>query len=592
MRKWLGFSLRRKLSFLMLLFALIPMLFLGLFAYGISGHLTRQNARQSGLDTLRQMQGSLSAVIKDVEGMSIYLIGQRDVQQYMQAQQEDQEMLSSVIGNISNLARSKSYISNIALYADHFGSLISSNTVYNTDFETPINVRGIHEKEWGGLYRVEDYGGGRNVITFIRPLRSIYNYQEVLGWLSISLDEEKVSAMWSNLQFSGGQGEIMLVGSDGSILSSTDKSRLFQSFDELYPGERGEFRNLSHGETTYTNKEGEGTSLMYYREPSVNWTLVGSIPTSWYGEQSRYILLLTAAAIVLAIVLSAGLTLFVLRRVTRPLELLTRLLLLVDPDRPMPVFHSGSGDEIARLGGSYNRLGEHIRRLKEQVILNETRKKEADMKALQAQINPHFLYNTLSSVHWMALMSKEQQIADMVGALSDFLRFSLNRGRDFCPVHQELAHIRNYGQVQSIRYPGRFELDFVINAELQEQLMLKLLLQPLVENSMVHGILKREEPGRITVVVERQLNLMSFMVIDDGVGMSRERLELLRASLLQDGEQISDTEGGYGLRNVNERLVLHYGIEFALEIDSRPGAGTRIGFSIPLSDAQYRNPGS
>ena len=578
MKAWLGYSLRRKLSLLMLVFALIPMLFLGLFAYGISAHLTKKNALQLGTDTLRQIRGNLSSMIEDVEGMSIYLIGQRDIQRYLHMQEDHEQLRADIVGDIANLARSKYYISHISIYASQPGTILSSSSIYDNDFHTPIDVTQFADKSWNGLTTIRDFAGERDVITFVRPLRSIYDYQ-VLGWLTISLDERQVSRDWVNVRLGGVEGQVSLIDSQGQILSSTDQSLLFDEWDQVYPGTREAFARSAYGEVSYRPAAGDqdDTSLIYYQEPLNRWTLVSSLPTSWYGAQSNYILHLTVAAVVLALLLSGGLTLFVLRRVTKPLQLLTRLLTKVDPHHPLPAFHTDTQDEIARLGESYNLLGEHIEELKRQVIQNENRKKQADMQALQAQINPHFLYNTLSSIHWMALMNGNGSIAEMVGSLSDFLRFSLNQGKDYCPLRQELAHIRNYERVQSIRYPDKFKLDMNVEESLMEMPVLKLLLQPLVENAMVHGIQKKQGLGSITVIVEGQGARMMFHVLDDGVGMEPERLAELRNSLENGAERV-----GYGVFNVHERLLLHYGGPSGLQIDSKPGVGTHIRFSIPV----------
>jgi two-component system sensor histidine kinase YesM len=210
------------------------------------------------------------------------------------------------------------------------------------------------------------------------------------------------------------------------------------------------------------------------------------------------------------------------------------------------------------------------------------------MRALQAQINPHFLYNTLSSIHWIALLTEENRIAEMVGALSDFLRFSLNKGKEYCTVSQELAHIRNYVQVQAIRFPDEFEVDFTIDERLNETYMLKLLLQPLVENAMIHGIQKKEAKGIISIYAEQKGSLMSFKVMDDGIGMSEDQLKTVRESLNpQKGLPASDAS--YGMRNVHERLQLHYGPESGLIIESRLYAGTCVSFSIPILEDFHEN---
>jgi two-component system sensor histidine kinase YesM len=571
----------------MLVTSLIPLLFLGGFAFSISSKITEEKTEQAGIDTLRQMDGNLRFIIKDVESMSIFLMGQRDIQQYLSGPEDDVSARTRILGFMANLRSSKEYISNITIYPANSFDPMSTVNLYESDLGNLINIREVTGKMWTGLYSVLDFSGRSNVISFIRPLRSVDNYR-TLGWMSISLDEKVISRYWSEPKLGDGQGQVALVNDEGVILSATDKSWLSRPFDSLLPGVSSMMKPDLYGSLNV----GEGQSkktILYFREPLVGWKLVGIIPFDLYKAQNRYIIQLTVAAVALSVIATSGLILFLIYRVTNPLRALTRLLSKINPEEPLPHYTVGSSDEIGKLAESYNRLGLHIEKLKRQVIRNETQKKEADMRALQAQINPHFLYNTLSSIHWIALMNDEKRIADMVGALSDFLRFSLNKGKEFCPVHQELAHIRNYVQVQSIRYPDKFDVDIVVDPELQDKYMLKLLLQPLVENAMIHGIQKKEGKGMITVYVERKANRMSFLVLDDGVGMPEEQLQAVRRSLRPPSEEQLGPEASYGLRNVHERLQLHYGPDSGLVIESREHEGTRISFSIPVLEVQHEN---
>jgi two-component system sensor histidine kinase YesM len=581
--RWMGFSLRRKLTFIMLVTTLIPLLFLGGFAFVISSKITEEKTEQAGIDTLRQMDGNLRFIIKDVENMSIFLIGQSNIQQYVNSTDEDVATQTRIHGFMTNLISSKDYISNITIIPANSNTPLSTTNLYQSDLEKLVNIREVTGKMWTRLYDIENYAGKQRVISFIRPLRSIDNYRN-LGWLSISLDEKVISRYWSEPKLGDGKGDVALLNEQGIILSATDKSWLSQSFDTLFPGVLSTMKPDLYGVLNH----GEGRlkkTVLYFREPLVGWLLVGVIPFDLYSAQNRYILQLTGIAVALSILATAGLILFLIQRITNPLRVLTRLIAKVNPEEPLPLYSVASSDEIGKLAESYNMLGMHIEKLKKQVIRNEAQKKEADMRALQAQINPHFLYNTLSSIHWIALMNDEKRIADMVGALSDFLRFSLNKGKEFCPVHQELAHIKNYAQVQSIRYPDKFDVDIVVDPELQDKIMLKLLLQPLVENAMIHGIQKKEGKGMITVYVEQKANRMSFLVLDDGVGMTEEQLQLIKSSLNPQGEQLL-SDASYGLRNVNERLQLHYGLDAGLVIESKPHAGTRVSFSIPVLEGQ------
>ncbi|WP_315899202.1 cache domain-containing sensor histidine kinase [Paenibacillus cremeus] len=553
----------------------------------ISSKTTEEKTKQSGINTLLQMEGKLQFVLQDVENMSLFLIGQRDIQQYLSNPNEDKNATATrILGFTTNLVSSKEYISNITIYPASSDPVLSTTTIYDSELEQHVNIHEVKRKMWTELYAIRNYAGDRKVITFVRPLRSTDNYQ-TLGWLAISLDEQVLSRYWSVPTLGYGEGQVALLNDQSVILSATDKSWLAKPLEALFPGEAAQLSGdpAVSGSVTYS-LHGTKKTVLYVKEPTVGWTLISIIPFELYSAQSRYILQLAAIAVGLTVLMNAGLIIFLVQRVTNPLTVLTRLLTRIDPNEPLPVYLPEASDEIGRLAESYNLLGRQIETLKEQVILGETRKKEADLRALQAQINPHFLYNTLSSIHWIALMNDEARIADMVEGLSDFLRFSLNKGQDYCPVYQELAHIKNYTRVQSIRFPDKFDLECVVDPDLQEKFMLKLLLQPLVENAMIHGIQKKEGRGTITVYVERTGNRMGFHVLDDGVGMSEEKLKTLLSHLQQPQEnELTTSTGSYGLRNVNERLQLHYGAESQLVIESRPNAGTRISFSIPILEA-------
>ncbi|MFC0213443.1 sensor histidine kinase [Paenibacillus chartarius] len=587
MGQWLRSSLRRRLSLAMLVATIIPLLLLGGLSFILSSRITESNAKQAGIDTLRQIEGNVSFMLQDVENISIFLIGLSDVQTWLSGNVEDEAMRARILGLMSTLASSKRYIADITIYPRNSISAVSTANIYQSALPRQFDMSQVEGKLWTGLYPITTYAGQSEVLSFVRPLRAIGTYQTV-GWLAISLDEKMISRYWADPSGSGAQSTFALVNEKGDILSSTDKTWLSRPIESLLAGITSRLGPGRSGSVTYGEGAGKKT-VLFYKAPQAGWTLLQVLPYRQYGSQNQYILLLTVLAIVIAVAATGVMVLIFVQRVTKPLTVLTRLLGRVDPDQPLPQYPLDSPDEVGRLAASYNRLGMHIARLKEQLIQNETRKKEADMRALQAQINPHFLYNTLSSIHWISLMTGEKRITDMVGALSEFLRFSLNKGKDFCTVHQELAHIKNYTQVQSIRYPDKFELEYVVDPTIQEATMLKLLLQPLVENAMIHGIQKKPGLGKITVYVERVGTYIHFLVQDTGIGMTQEQLERVRAQLELTDEQFEREGSSYGLRNVHERLRLHYGPQFGLTIDSELQAGTRISFSIPMLEGSYEN---
>lgn len=590
-RRWLSTSLRRKLSIIMLLSTLVPLLSLGFFTYFISSNITKDKSDQAGIDALRRMNAYLRFIVSDLENISLSLIGNRDIQEYLSRQAHSDALRTQILAFITNLASYKPYISNITIYPAAWEEYLSTATIYQSDLQREIRMDRVDEKTWTGVYSVYDYAGTHKVFTFVRPIRSVYAYKSAIGRLAISLDEEALARYWSELNLGDGAGQAALLNHKGVVLSATEKEWLGLPFGEIYPEAGAAIASGKQG-ATFKGEAGKRT-ILFNRDPDTGWMFVATIPYDLYRSQNNYILALTAVVVAMTILILAASVLFVVYRVTNPLRTLTRLLAKVNPDGPMPYYHAASDDEIGKLGKSYNMLGMHIKRLKEQLIRQEARKKEADIRALQAQIHPHFLYNTLSSVHWMALMRGEKPIADMVGALSHFLQFSLNRGSEYCQVAQEVAHIRSYIQIQQIRYPGQIEPDLIVDQQLQDKWMLKLLLQPLIENAIIHGILKKKDGGRITVYLRHAGGRMHVLVADDGAGMAEQRLRELRHALSlsrlrdEDGDSdkeslTSDSGSGYGLRNVAERLLLHYGPDACLTVDSRLNAGTQFSFTIPL----------
>ena len=579
MNRWLGRSLKRKLSFILILAMIIPIISLGFFSYATASSLSEEKAKLTGMNILRQLDTQLQLMVKDVESMSVFLIGDEDVQQYLRASRSNVVLRTSIIVFLTNLVFSKDYIANISIIPNDSKEVISysAKQFQGRSFALPEDGTFSEEAPSEKLWTVpsgEEAAAAGNTITLTRPIRSTYTYQP-LGFLAISLNQKVISRY---LYQSGmeGDGYVLLLDRDNRIIAGQEQVSGARDLATLFPG-----IHLSETSSGFLNygKGNDRKTLMYYKMPNTDWTLVGVIPFAQYSSENQYLLRLTALVIAAAAFIIAAILLFLISTITRPLHRLSVFLKQGNLEDKLPV---PSVDEVGRLIISYNRLSRRIRRLTAQVKENEARKKEADLLALQAQINPHFLYNTLASVHWMALMNRDSGIAVMVDSLSSFLRFSLNQGEEFCEVQQEIAHVESYVQIQSIRYPQQFTVDFEVDPGCRHQKMLKLLLQPLIENAILHGVLQTGEHGRISIKVEPSGNEMRFTVQDNGAGMSPQVLEQLRSSLSM-GTQPRSGSGSYGLRNVHSRLTMHYSGNTGLHIESRQGRGTRVSFKIPKS---------
>ena len=237
-----------------------------------------------------------------------------------------------------------------------------------------------------------------------------------------------------------------------------------------------------------------------------------------------------------------------------------------------------SRDEIAVLADRFNDMAGNIQTLVVKVREDEQKMRKADLRLLQEQINPHFLYNTLDNIVWLIEGNEPDEAVEMVVTLSEFFRLVLSKGKEFITIRQEEQHISSYLQIQEKRYHDILDYHIYIDPEIYEYQIPKLTLQPLVENALYHGIKYKRSRGMIEITGTKEGENLYLTVADDGVGMDEDELKKL-------GKEISrpckETESGFGLANVNERIRMYFGAEFGMKIWSEKGSGTRITIEIP-----------
>jgi two-component system sensor histidine kinase YesM len=241
--------------------------------------------------------------------------------------------------------------------------------------------------------------------------------------------------------------------------------------------------------------------------------------------------------------------------------------------------------ELKELGEQINQMADRLEMLIDQVRQKQDNLAKAELRTLQAQINPHFLYNTLDTIVWQAESGKGEEVVQLTRSLSDFFRISLSAGADWIPVTQELKHVSAYLSIQKIRYRDILDYEVEMPEGLEEIYMLKLLLQPLVENALYHGIKNKRGGGKITVRVSKLNRIMTFRVTDTGKGMTPEQLREVEDMLTEEAPTaqaaLESGHTGFGLRNVDTRIRLYYKKQTGLIFQSGP-EGTEVSFTIPI----------
>lgn len=325
---------------------------------------------------------------------------------------------------------------------------------------------------------------------------------------------------------------------------------------------------------------GERYQILKAHSNMTGWDIVGVFRM---GEEieavrtlRRYTLLLALASILLAIFVSMSFSV----SFTRPIKHLAQLMGDAETGNLDIVFEDKNAPtEIGALGQSFNSMIVKIRELLALVVKQQREKRHAEIRTLQAQIKPHFLYNTLDTIRWMAEERNAPEIGEMVGALTRLFRISLSRGREIIPLSEEAMHVQSYLYIQKVRYEDKLEYDIDIPESLYNMMVIKLILQPLVENAIYHGIKQKRGTGHIWVSARKQNDILVFTVKDDGAGMSAEACEQLNRELSDENVL---PESGYGIFNVNNRIRLSYGNGYGLHYDINETGGITVTLTCPV----------
>lgn len=364
---------------------------------------------------------------------------------------------------------------------------------------------------------------------------------------------------------------------DGSLIR-------YKGVDESYTLSEQSLRRLQQMADVSAGikvKSVSGQEMMVYtRHLKTNgWLVAALLPTNEMFHDVRTMQNSIHFTMIAVIVCSVLACVVLSRLIVLPIKRLTDTVSVEDVTSIANV-SSGGAREIQILSDKINELLSRVRQLIEQVKEEQEKKREAELSLMQEQINPHFLYNTLYSVQQLCELDESKEASAMVLALSNFFRTGLSRGEDVITIDTEINHVKNYLVIQHMKYGDKFEYEIEIAPDIRDCRILKLTLQPLVENALHHGIQNQAGKGMITITGKREGGRILFEVRDTGAGMASERLEQVRKSMNQE-EGYSQVS--FGLRNVYSRLMLYYDGEAGLEIESVQGRGTVIKVYIPVT---------
>lgn len=550
----------------------------GLFAYSMASRAMERNARELNQNVLNKSADVLDQKLKQIIVASSTLMLSEAYEQTMRDIQANNE--ERYYANLSRLQVSfvqaeltEKSIDSI-LISTPAGDFYPTSKVRrpNVSFQQTELYRHIQENpesEWLKSHKDELFMGDNQVISLLLQPLTEYYVPDV--FLAVNVHEDMIGDVIRK-DLTGRTTRFLLLDKEGnSVMGASERPEWSKdpSFvQNITAGKSGDFEFGTEG----------GSMLVNFARSNYadDWILVSYMSKQQLLEPVENIkwlvLMMMAGCILLALFLARYLSNLLLK----PLLHLQKTMRRVENNDLSARFQSPFQDEISDAGRQFNRMLGTIQELIHEVMDTEEEKRKAEVKALQAQIDPHFLYNTLNTIFWKCEMNEYEDVKAMVISLSALFRLGLNNGQEITTLGKELEHVRQYLQIQKQCYESLFDYTIEAEPEWSELPVLKILIQPLVENSILHGMKALKEKGHIRIKVEKEGRMLLIKVIDNGVGMDVGTL----GAKMNDAASPSN---GYALTNVRSRLQLYYGNEAAITFRSQPYVETEVTISIPLS---------
>lgn len=597
--------LRYQLMLLFLLFAIVPSVGLGLLVNWTVERVVERQVEGHTMQLIGKVNEALNSKMENLQNMTYLIAFDPEIDAFMNDKMppnddagiEPMNMDTNAETEQNRLYGIKQTLQGFTtLYPEIAGIvLVNASGDYISNEMYPRAEQSLIQENWyqkasanPGIFMVLGQPKERNLTTHVRykddeivsVARSITDEASgrVRGVIMIDLKLRSVSQAARNVTL-GKSGYVMVTDAEGQSVYKPEHPLIEHIPTDWFPsGESGTFT---------ADTEGGTLLFMYQSSTFTGWRTVGVFPTRDSISEVRQIQFYVVSFVFVVCLFGLSASLWFSRSIAQPIFRLMSYMRRAETGNLRPGRWSDRADEIGMLGNSYNRMLAQIRQLISLNELRERQKRDAEMRSLQEHIKPHFLYNTLDTIHWMARKEGAEDVSGMVGALSRLFRIGLSKGQDYIPLHSEIEHMTSYLQIQQTRYRDRLQYTLNIPEELRDLLVLKLLLQPLIENAIYHGIKGRRGPGHIRVEARLEHNRLLLTVQDNGAGMSNERLaemqHLLEAPLASlEASSPGITGKSYGMLNVQARLRLSFGDEYGIELDSQEGEGTSVTIIHPL----------
>lgn len=563
------------------------------FLAGSFYHLYRENAVDEigsyQVKNAEFIRNNIELIEDTIESLSTNLLLNEDFQSLLRLPpfelrnpNENYENMNTSLNLALNTLVSNDYISYLSIYTSNGFSFYHSkfnrrnallNIKSSPDYEKMAGLQGspywtTYAEDSG--YFVADKSGPK--LTMLRAIIDLNSYT-VQGFMVVCVDWNTI---WSYVPNTGNNVYLLTDGA-GRVLSVDTAYAPVQDAAARKDLDLSDCFSLP--DKTVVRLDGEEYLFANSNLSTSNFYVLSLMPMRFVMQDVNRGMVLFLFFALLCLIFSLFASVFTASLVTKPVKKLIGAIRSAKSGNFKSKVNFIYRDEIGELGAEYNQMIDELNLLFNRVLNLEIRNRDSEIRAMQAQINPHFLYNTLDSIYLKAL-NANREVADMIYSLSRILRLTLNRGGDMTTVRDEKSFMENYLLLQKIRFKDRFDYEFRMDPDLLDKSIPKLVLQPFVENAIVHGLDSIGRPLHIVIEGSRREGALDFAIRDDGCGIEPELLD----RILNGSEEAGEGQAhGFAVRNVKERLRLYYGAseDFRFRMTSAPGKGTSVEISIP-----------
>ncbi|WP_338589934.1 sensor histidine kinase [Paenibacillus sp. Y5S-9] len=622
-------TLAFKIPFAYFVIILLTVAFSALVLNRISESDAQRKINEASLQTITSIETNVNLMIENVNNYSKMIFSDPNLQNLLRQGNvySNLQTQSKVSAYLTNLMQAVPIIDSVYIY-DNSGHRFSVGTQeWPTFMEASVKEAPWYEQalKHNGRYLLRLNGGnndsgvsttgendGQDVVSFIRLIRDLDDTSP-LGFLVMNIKGKSIAQAYANLSApdsfqvaildehqrviatnaTDGKKAVPAV-SDEPISAASGQDGMHEMLEANQAKLAQTFQEQSSGFITLQSA-GQEYAVTYRSAGDDQWKFISMSPYRATDTRNKSMVLL--ALILLAV---NGTVFFVSsfiisRSVIKPIHKLLRSMQKAPSGNFRKVTVELNSYEFAQLYGGYNQMIEQIDQMLKRIIQEQQTIRRAELNTLQAQIKPHFLYNTLDSITSLAMSGMNDKVCELLEALGSYYRLSVSKGRELVTLHEEVEIVRNYLTIQQVRYPGVFEVQYDIAPDCERVMIPKLVLQPLVENSLYHGIRPKGSPGTIRIQVRRSMEGVLLTITDDGVGMSEEELKQIQRTEMKrsnrsNSSNSSDTSNptynakhnpSFGLWGTMERLRIFYDREDGLKLQSEVGKGTTIIITIP-----------